>query len=78
MVRAELPEKLMTKADKSGSHEPTMLSDTDIVSKSIGASVRSLSDAELTAVSGGVNTQTKTPGGGFPIGVIYKPFPIHR
>jgi hypothetical protein len=79
MVRAELLEKLMTKTRKSGSHEPAMLSDSDIVSnrKSTGASGGSLSDAELTAVSGGrivtPTTPHTPPGGGFPIGVIYKP-----
>jgi hypothetical protein len=63
---------------QNGSHEPAMLSDSDIVSnaKSTGASAPSLSDAELTAVSGGWfywPWQTHTPGGGFPIGRIYKP-----
>lgn len=64
---------------KSDSHEPPMLSDSDIVSnaKSTEASVRSLSDAELTAVSGGWwyygMPQSESRNDGFPIGRIYKP-----
>ena len=52
-------EKLMTKTRKNDSHEPAILSDSDIVSnaKSTGASVGSLRDAELTGVSGGWFTQ---------------------
>jgi hypothetical protein len=67
----------MTRTRKDGSHEPAMLSDSDIVSntKSTGASVRSLSDAELPAVSGGwaYYGWPAAGGGGFPIGRIYKP-----
>src|SRR5262249_39934357 len=71
MVRAGLLEKLMTKTRKSGSHEAAMLADSDIVSntKSTAASDCSLRDAELAGVSGG----RVTPGGGFPLGVVYKP-----
>jgi hypothetical protein len=60
---------------KNGSHEPAMLSDSDIVSntKSHGASPHSneLRDADLTVVTGG-----NIHGGGFPIGVIYRPGPL--
>jgi hypothetical protein len=69
----------MTKTRKEGSHEPATLSDSDIVSntKYTGASVRSLSDAELTAVAGGWwyygMPDTESRNDGFPIGRIYKP-----
>ena len=55
---------------QNGSHELAMLSDSDIVSntKTTGASIRELRDAELTVVSG-----AKIPGGTFPLGRIYVP-----
>jgi hypothetical protein len=67
-------ERLMTGKliRKNASHEPATLSDSDIVSSTrfTGASIRSneLRDADLTVVTGG-----SKPGGGFPIGQIYRP-----
>ena len=71
IVLAGSLEKLMTKTRKSGSHEAAMLSDSDIVpnTKSTAGSDCSLRDAELAGVSGG----RVIPGGGFPLGVVYKP-----
>lgn len=75
----DLLEKLMTNTRKCGSHEPAMLSDSDIVSntKSTAASGGSLSDAALTAVSGGWwyygMPDSESRNDGFPIGRIYKP-----
>jgi len=55
---------------KNASHEPAMLSDSDIVSstRSTGASIPSndLRDVDLTVVTGG-------RGGGFPLGQVYIP-----
>jgi hypothetical protein len=68
-------EKIMTRTRKNSLHEPAMLSDSDIVSntKSTGASICSngIRDADLTVVTGG-----NIHGGGFPIGVIYRPGPL--
>jgi hypothetical protein len=81
MKRADSPslrtkERFMTgKLTKNASREPATLSDSDIVSntKSTGASICSngVRDADLTVVTGG----SKVSGGGFPIGVIYRPGP---
>ena len=62
----------------NGSREPAMLSDSDIVTntKSTGASIRELQNADLNVVTGGTfveNHHRPPPGGGFPIGVIYRP-----
>jgi len=53
------------------SHEPATLSDSDIVSstRSTGASIRALRDADLSVVTGA----GRVPGGTFPLGRIYKP-----
>jgi hypothetical protein len=63
---------------KNGSHEPTTLSDSDIVSstRSTRVSIRSneLPDADLTVVTGG---NKSIPGGGFPLGTVYRPGSIH-
>jgi hypothetical protein len=58
---------------ENGSHELAMLSDSDIASntQSHRASIDELRDADLTVVTGGWIPHF--PGGGFPIGRIYKP-----
>jgi hypothetical protein len=58
------------KLTKNGSLEPATLSDSDMNTKSTGASIcsKELRDADLNVVSGG-----RVPGGTFPIGRIYKP-----
>jgi hypothetical protein len=67
------------KLTTNASDEPATLSDSDIVSntKSTGALISSLRDADLDVVTGGwlacAGWYAKIPGGGFPIGRIYRP-----
>jgi len=62
---------------KNGSREPTVLSDSDIMSNTecYGTSTYELRDADLTVVTGG---WIRLPGSGFPIGQVYKPVIVIR